>query len=97
VLYQEGLLQEWARPWPFDARTMGVAKGFAQRQTFRDEVSSNEINSRHQTVLSRLWTEIRTRHYSLHMKQAYVYWVRRFVTLQRLESPRELGPGAVKA
>jgi site-specific recombinase XerD len=47
-------------------------------------------------MLSRLRTEIRTRHYSLRAEQAYEHWMRRFVTFHELKSPRELGPEAVK-
>jgi integrase len=96
VLYQECLPLPWARPWPFNAYTIEAAKGLSQQKTFRDEVSSNEVEARHQAVLSRLRTEMRTRHYSLRTEQAYAHWMRRFVTFHCLKSPRELGHEAVK-
>jgi integron integrase len=96
VLYQECLPLPWARPWPFQAHAMEVARGGSQGTSFRDEVSSSEIDAEHQEVLSRLRTEIRARHYSLRTEQAYAHWMRRFVTFHRLQSPRELGPEAVK-
>jgi site-specific recombinase XerD len=68
----------------------------AQRTSFRDEVSSSEVDAQHQLVLSRLRTEIRARNYSLHTEQAYEHWMRRFVTVHELRSPRELGPETVK-
>lgn len=46
--------------------------------------------------LSRLRTEMRARHYPLRTEQAYVHWVRRFVTFHCQKSPRELGHEAAK-
>jgi integrase len=40
---------------------------------------------------------MRTRHYSFRTEQAYVHWMRRFVTFHELQSPQDLGPEAVKA
>jgi integrase len=96
VLYQECLPLPWARPWPFQAHAMEVSRGGSQGKSFRDEVSSSEVDAAHQEVLSRLRTEIRARHYSLRTEQAYEHWMRRFLTFHELKSPRELGPGAVK-
>jgi site-specific recombinase XerD len=75
---------------------MEAARGGSQRISFRDEVSSREVDAEHQEVLSRLRTEIRARHYSLHTEQAYEHWMRRFVTFHELKSPWELGPETVK-
>jgi integron integrase len=96
VLYQEFLPLPWARPWPLQVHAMEVARRGSQRKSFRDEVSSSEVDAAHQEVLSRLRTEIRARHYSLRTEQAYEHWMRRFLTFHELESPRELGPEAVK-
>jgi Phage integrase, N-terminal SAM-like domain len=96
VLYQECLPLPWARPWPFQAHAMGAARAGSQGRSFRDEVSSREVDAAHQEVLSRLRTTIRARHYSLRTEQAYAHWMRRFVTFHELKSPRELGPEAVK-
>jgi Phage integrase, N-terminal SAM-like domain/Phage integrase family len=96
VLYQECLPLPWARPWPFQAHAMEVSRGGSQGRSFRDEVSSSEVDAAHQEVLSRLRTEIRARHYSLRTEQAYEHWMRRFLTFHELKSPRELGPEAVK-
>ena len=78
------------------APPMGTGKRLSHGKSFRDEGSSSEVNTRHQAVLSRLRTEIRARHYSLRTEQAYVHWIRRFVTFRSLKLPTELGPEAVK-
>jgi integron integrase len=96
VLYQECLPLPWARPWPFHAHAMEAARGLSLGKSFRDQVSSSELDARHQAVLNQLRTEMRARHYSLRTEQAYAHWMRRFVTFHRLKSPRELGPEAVK-
>jgi len=96
VLYQECIPRPWARPWPFSAQAVNSGRGLAHGKSFRDEVSSSEVDTRHQAVLSRLRTEIRARHYSLRTEQAYEHWIRRFVTFHSLKSPQELGPEAVK-
>jgi site-specific recombinase XerD len=76
--------------------TLWRRPGGAQGTSFRDEVSSREVDAEHQEVLSRLRTEIRARHYSLRTEQAYEHWMRCFVTFHELKSPRELGPETVK-
>src|SRR5882724_185116 len=96
VLYQECIPRPWASPWPFSAQAVNSGRGLAHGKSFRDEVSSSEVDTRHQAVLSRLRTEIRARHYSLRTEQAYEHWIRRFVTFHSLKSPQELGPEAVK-
>jgi hypothetical protein len=96
VLYQECIPRPWARPWPFRAQAMETGRGLSHGKSFRDEVSSGEVDVQHQTMLSRLRTEIRTRHYSLRTERAYEHWIRRFATFHRLKSPHELGPEAVK-
>jgi hypothetical protein len=96
VLYQECIPRPWARPRPFRAQAMETGRGLSHGKSFRDEVSSGEVDVQHQTMLSRLRTEIRTRHYSLRTERAYEHWIRRFATFHRLKSPHELGPEAVK-
>lgn len=96
VLYQECIPRPRARLWPLRAQATGTGKRLSHGKSFRDEVSSSEVDTRHQAVLSRLRTEIRARHYSLRTEQAYGHWIRRFVTFRSLKSPSELGPEAVK-
>jgi Phage integrase, N-terminal SAM-like domain len=96
VLYQEFLPLPWAGPWPLQVHAMEVARRGSQGKSFRDEVSSSEVDAAHREVLSRLRTEIRARHYSLRTEQACEHWMRRFLTFHELKSPRELGPEAVK-
>src|SRR5262245_41152039 len=72
------------------APPMGTGKRLSHGKSFRDEVSSSEVDTRHQAVLSRLRTETRARHYSLRTEQAYVHWIRRFVTFRSLKLPTEL-------
>jgi integron integrase len=76
---------------------MEAARGRSQGASFRDEVAAHEVEARHQAVLSQLQTAMRTRHYSFRTEQAYVHWMRRFVTFHELQSPQDLGPEAVKA
>jgi Phage integrase, N-terminal SAM-like domain len=97
VLDQQGLPLPWARPWPFQAHTPETARGLPQPEFFRDELSSRAVDAAHQEMLSRLRTEIHARHYSLRTEPADEHWMRRFVTFHALQSPRELGPEAVKA
>ncbi|MGH8064067.1 MAG: phage integrase N-terminal SAM-like domain-containing protein [Candidatus Entotheonellia bacterium] len=75
---------------------METGRGLSHGKSFRDEGSSSEVDTQHQAVLSRLRTEIRTRHYSLRTERAYEHWIRRFATFHSLKSPHELGPEAVK-
>jgi integron integrase len=96
VLYQECLRLPWARPWPFHTDAKETARGLSQGESFRDKVSSSQVDVRHQAMLSRLEPEMRARHYSLCTERAYMHWMRRFVTFHELKSPRELGPEAVK-
>ena len=96
VLYQQCLPRPWARPWPLQAYAEEPTRGAPQQPSFRDEVSSREVDAKHQEMLHRLRTEIRARHYSLRTEQAYESWMRRFVTFHERKSPRELGPQAVK-
>jgi site-specific recombinase XerD len=96
VLYQERIPRPWARPWPCRAQAVNSGRGLAHGKPFRDEVSSKEVDTRHQAVLSRLRTEIRARHYSLPTEQAYAHWIQRFMPFRSLKSPQELGPEAVK-
>jgi hypothetical protein len=65
VLYQECLPLPRARPWPLQTHTPETARGLLQRKSFRDELSSREVDAAHQEMLSRLRTEIRARRYSL--------------------------------
>ena len=96
VLYQEWIPRPWARPWPFRAQAMETSRGLSHGKSFRDEGSASEVNTQHQAALSRLRTEIRTRHYSLRTERAYEHWIRRFATFHSLKSLHELGPEAVK-
>ena len=96
VLYQECLPLPWARPWPLEARAEEATTGWLPPPSFRDEVSSGQVDPEHHELLSRLRTEIRARHYSIRTEQAYEHWMRRFVTFHALKSPQALGPEAVK-
>jgi hypothetical protein len=96
MLYQECLPLPWARTWPLQAHAEEATRGLRPRQSFRDELSARAVDADHQELLSRLRTEIRARHYSLRTEQAYEHWMRRFVTFHALQSPRQLGPEAVK-
>ena len=96
MLYQERLPLPWARTWPLQAHAGEATRGLRPRQSFRDELSASAVDADHQELLSRLRTEIRARHYSLRTEQAYEHWMRRFATFHALQSPRELGPEAVK-
>jgi site-specific recombinase XerD len=92
VLYQECITRPRARLWPFRAQATGTGKRLSHGKSFRNEVSSSEVDTRHQAVLSRLLTEIRARHYSPRTEQAFVHWIRRFLTFRSMKSPSELGP-----
>jgi hypothetical protein len=70
VLYQECIPRPWARPWPFRAQAVNTGGALAHGKSFRDEVGSSDVDTRHQAVLSRLRTEIRARRYSLRAEQA---------------------------
>ena len=96
MLYQECLPLPWARPWLLPAPSRETAGGSLQEKSFQDEVGLHEVEARHQAVLTRLRTAMRTRHYSLRTERAYEHWIRRFVTFHRPNAPRELGPEAVK-
>jgi hypothetical protein len=96
VLYQECIPRPWARPGPSEPKPWKQAGDWSHGKSFRDEVSSSEVDTQHRAVLSQLRTEIRTRHYSLRTERAYEHWIRRFVTFRSLKSPHELGPEAVK-
>jgi integrase len=91
VLYQECIPRPWARSWPLRVQAMETGRGLSHGESFRDEISSSEVDTRHQAVLSRLRTEIRARHYSLRTERAYEHWIRRFVTFHSLKSPQHLG------
>ena len=94
MLYQEYIPRRGLASGPQNS-SHGNRQEIAARKTFRDEVSSSEVDTRHQAVLSRFRTDIRARTIPWY-GTAYVHWIRRFVTFRSLKSPSELGPEAVK-
>jgi hypothetical protein len=110
MLYQEFLGLAWARRWPDTVggiwadeavkgseSTLSLAQqGMIQREGFRDQATSSELDAHHEEVLKRLRTGMRMRHYSLRTEQAYEHWMRRFVSFHGLKSPQELGPDTVR-
>jgi len=97
VLEQEGLPLPWARPWPWPAHAVEAARESSPGTCVRDAVSSRTLAAQHQERLRRWRRASRARHSSLRTEQAYAHWMRRFVTVHALKSPRALGPEAVKA
>jgi integron integrase len=100
ILCQEFLQLSWSMNWQSLIIDSIAARTHQQKHpniaSFRDSLSSCNVDGHNATVLKCLKTEIRTRHYALSTERTYDEWVRRFIVFHRLKPISELGPSAVK-
>jgi len=97
IMYVDFLKVSWASQAPqTEFRPKNREMTLPENSEFRDKTRSKEVDLRHGETIKRLRTEIRARYYSIRTEQAYVDWVRRFITFHQFKSLRALGPEAVK-
>jgi|GEM_PF-4060848 integrase len=65
--------------------------GFREKKEFRDSISDPDgLEDRHGGLIQKVKSELRLRHYSLRTEEAYVTWIKRFISFHDLEYPRKL-------
>jgi hypothetical protein len=61
--------------------------------TFRDSFNKEKLEARHETVIEKCRTAMRTRHFSIRTEKSYIHWVRRFIIFHDMRHPEEMsGP-----
>jgi integron integrase len=67
------------------------AAGFRAPEKFQDAISRpEEIDGLFGKILGQIESEIRVRHYSMRTEEAYVTWVKRFISFNGLKDPEGL-------
>ncbi|HUI92342.1 MAG TPA: integron integrase [Chitinivibrionales bacterium] len=67
--------------------------GFRKNEGFKDSLAPGDrLETLHGRLLGKVVSEIRVRHYSLRTEEAYLAWIRRFITFHDLRDPQDLGP-----
>jgi hypothetical protein len=55
------------------------------------------MESRPKKLLDQVRDAIRVKHYARNTKQAYVYWIKKFILFRHKRHPKEMGTGEVQA
>jgi integron integrase len=67
------------------------------KQCFKDAiVDASAIRRNYGALMDRVITEIRIRHYSIRTEEAYLDWIKRYITFQDLKDPVTLGASHIK-
>ncbi|HSH14160.1 MAG TPA: phage integrase N-terminal SAM-like domain-containing protein [Desulfurivibrionaceae bacterium] len=83
-------------PAPAPTSTPALAAQLYQGQPFPDLTPSQGEREKHQPILNKLRTALRTRHYSIRTEQAYESWLLRFLTFCEKRRNANPGPGGVR-
>jgi integron integrase len=65
--------------------------GFRYKEKFRDSIVDQEnIEKLHGGLIEMVESEIRVRHYSIRTEEAYIIWIKRFLSFHNLKDPARL-------
>jgi integron integrase len=71
--------------------------GIRQAEKFKDSIIDDaRLLKLHGDLFKRFESEIRLRHYSYRTEQAYLFWIKRFLTFHGLKAPLAMGPSDIK-
>jgi len=82
------------KPAPETKKKKLITRITPKAGAFRDRVVPGEIERLFSPLLSKLQTEIRSRHYSIRTERSYLDWVRRFIAFQDYADPRGIDAAA---
>lgn len=60
-------------------------------------VSANELEQVHSDIFIQLRKSLKVRHYSPRTEEAYISWIKRFITFHGLRDPRQLEPSDIRS
>jgi integron integrase len=67
------------------------SSGFDRNETFKDSLNDEDrIQKLHGGLIKLIESEIRVRHYSMRTEEAYIAWVKRFLSFNNLKDPGRL-------
>ncbi len=71
--------------------------GFCRNEDFRDSIDDpGELRELHGGLVDQVASEIRLRHYSIRTEEAYIAWIKRFLSFHHLKDPMALSSQAVR-
>ncbi len=99
-LENDGRVEEWQRGQAQHAleilyddhlKITPPASGFCPQEPFKDSIKNpEELEKLHGELIRRVEAECRVRHYSMRTEDAYVTWIRRFISFHGLKDPAQL-------
>ncbi len=76
-----------------DSMAEAPASASSKQAIFRDSFSKEKLDAKHETVIEKCRTAMRTRHFSIRTEKSYINWIRRFIIFHDMRQPEEMsGP-----